>query len=245
MHEISYSFLTTPGLLIVLVLAGICASWRWRRVGMSLAIIAAVFLYVLSTPLASSWLIDRASTPAAPAGASAQEAKAIVVLAADLSKSNGTFCVGPLTLDRLLKAAQVYRQTSLPILVTGGPIDQSPQSAADLMADVLEQDFHVPVRWREQRSSTTMENARFSAEMLKQDGISTVILVTQAWHAPRAQWAFQHAGIEAIPTHSDAGSPSEAPYKLDDLLPGFADLQWSTYALHELLGLAFYRWRYG
>lgn len=247
MNEISlsYSFLTTPGLLIVLVLVGLLASWRWRRIGTFVATGSALLLYLLSTPMASSWLIERASALTAPVAAAPQQAQAIVVLAADLTRSGADYRIGPLTLDRLLKAADIYRQTALPILVSGGPINDSARSAADLMADVLEQDFHAPVRWREQKSSTTMENARYSADILKQDGISTIILVTQAWHTPRALWAFRQMGIQAIPTPSDAGGAGQTPFSPDDLLPGFTDLQWSTYALHELLGMTFYRWRYG
>ena len=50
-----------------------------------------------------------------------------------------------------------------------------------MMADVLQRDFGVATRWREERSRTTWENALFTAELLKAQGVS-ILLSEQNTH---------------------------------------------------------------
>lgn len=52
---------------------------------------------------------------------------------------------------------------------------------------------------RERCSLTTLDNARFSADILRRRRLRRVLLVTCAWHVPRAVRLFAMAGIEAEP----------------------------------------------
>lgn len=109
------------------------------------------------------------------------------------------------------------------------------------MAKVLTEDFLIPVRWVETELSTTFENAKFSAAILKSNGITSVILVTQRWHMARAIWAFSQFGIHAVPTkyaYRDALSGN----RWRDFVPTSSALLQSTYAIHELIGLVYYRY---
>jgi uncharacterized SAM-binding protein YcdF (DUF218 family) len=132
----------------------------------------------------------------------AQRADAIVVLGA--GRERGDLAWGAdqptgVTLERERYAARLAKASGLPILTSGGLHYGTPPSEAKLMADSLREDFGVAVRWQEGQSRTTWENATYSAEVLLPEGIKRVVVVTQAWHMPRAVWSFQKAGFEVVP----------------------------------------------
>jgi len=195
-YSLSFSVLMPPTVFIVLTLFGAVMALRWRRLGLIVCITSAACLYVLSTPLCSYWLLASAAElpdrPRPPMGA----AQAIVVLSGDVqqgSEANGSARIGLLTAERLMDAARLYRALHLPVLVSGGRVAGSTGSLAELMSETLENAFGVPVKWREEQAATTYENARNSARLLRQSGIKTVVVVTQAWHMPRALWSFEKA----------------------------------------------------
>jgi uncharacterized SAM-binding protein YcdF (DUF218 family) len=245
---ISYSSLIPPNLFILLAMVGIVLAWRWRRPGLVLATAAMACLYLVSTPLAAFCLIRSTEAladiiPSLPARA---PPAAIVVLSADFRPSNipgGKDSVGPVTLERLAEAAREQRRLGLPILVSGGWLEHADDSLAGMMAGALEKDFRVPVRWREARSQTTYQNALFSAEMLRRAGVPAALVVTNPWHMARALWSFRAVGypVAATPT-PDGLALSRSPAAL---LPQVSALLDSYYALHELIGLAWYVCRYG
>ncbi len=66
------------------------------------------------------------------------------------------------------------------------------------MRDALEGEFGVAVRWAEDRSRNTHENAVRSAEILRAAGIHRVVLVGARFDMPRATAEFAAQGIETI-----------------------------------------------
>jgi uncharacterized SAM-binding protein YcdF (DUF218 family) len=147
-----------------------------------------------------------------------------------------------MALQRLRYAAKLQRETGLPILITGGRPDGSAESEAAIMARALREDFVVPVRWQEQESDNTAENAQFSAAILRKAGVQRILLVTDAMHMQRARLAFQQTGLDivAAPTIFISAESGTAV----DLIPHARWLQYSAYAMHEWLGLAWYRLRH-
>lgn len=207
-------------------------------------------------PLAEASLTDAPLTGervVLPAGQRVQSAQAIVVLGGGRktgAREYGGDTVNDRTLARLRYGARLHRQTQLPVLVTGGRVFETERQAeADLMAGVLREEFGVPVEWLETRSRTTAENARFSAELLQREGVATVLLVTHAWHMPRAQWVFETAGLKVVPAPMGFTAALEDPQSsvasgpdLLSWLPSAGALQSSHWALHEWLGGWVYRW---
>lgn len=245
-YSFSYGFVAPPTIFVVLALLGALTALRWRRVGNALVLLSTISLYVLTTPLVASWLMERAAQRPSSPVAERSSAQAIVVLGGDVRRGDDRGIpdqVGLLTLDRIRDATRLYHSLHLPILVTGGHVGGSQVSLAKLMSNVLEEDFGVPVRWREEQSTNTYENAAFSTALLHRDGISRAIIVTQGWHMPRALWSFERAGLQAIPSSERyARSRTFDPM---DLLPSYQAFDWSFVAVHELIGQVYYRWRYG
>jgi uncharacterized SAM-binding protein YcdF (DUF218 family) len=241
---ISYGFLAPPAVLIVLCLLGGLLALVWRGFGLTVVLLSAAALYLLAMPVASSWLLERveAGLPDSP---ELRGAQAIVVLGGDVHLGDGAAVpdsLGPLSLERVLYGAQAYRRLHLPVAVSGGRVLGSDATVGGLMKEALERDFAVPVTWNEDRSRTTQENALFTARMLQADGIATVVLVSNAWHLPRALWAFERAGLK--PLFWPVPRSVVRLRRIDDLLPRIAALHDSFYALHEMLGEFYYRLRY-
>jgi uncharacterized SAM-binding protein YcdF (DUF218 family) len=108
-----------------------------------------------------------------------------------------------------------------------------------MMARVLREDFKTEVAWEEGQSEDTAENALFSARILKAAGIRRVLLVTQAMHMPRARAEFIRAGIEVVP--APTLFYSQVKWSPLMLVPTASGLYRSFYAVHEWMGLIWYR----
>lgn len=229
-----------PTVLLLVALLGLLLRRR-RRLGRSLTWGALALLYLLATPVVGSRLLAALQPDAAFDAAAAGGAGAIVVLSADQYHHQIDYdaeSVGPMTLERLRRGARLQRATGLPVLLAGGILPGHGTSIADAMADVMERDFNVAVRWREGQSRTTAENAANAARLLKADGIGKVLLVTTGWHMPRALQAFRAAGLE--PVAAPTGFVVPARWEWENFLPAARALQQSQWAVHELLGRVWY-----
>ncbi|MEM7582091.1 MAG: YdcF family protein [Acidobacteriota bacterium] len=229
-----------PSGALILGFGGLTLAYWWPRLGLGLIALSLLTLYLLSAPwLVGPWLrrVDRYPRRDWRA-ADAPPAAAIAIL--DCGKMHATperggEMVTARTLQRLDEGARLHRTVGVPVLVTG---------YGHLLQQVLADSFGIEARWVESESSTTHENAQFSAELLRHDGVERVYLVTHFWHMRRSLAAFRHAGLEAIPV--PAGRTATAPSErgLMGLAPSVRMLDSSYLLLHEWIGLWWYRLRY-
>lgn len=236
------AFLLPPGISIALSLPALLS--RRPRIRMLFLSLALLSLYLASIPATSLWLRGWLET-SPPFAAEPGSAEAIVVLGADRRRDApeyGGDTLGGLGLERLRYAAKLHRQTGLPVAVSGGSVDGEPVPEAELMRGILKE-FGVETAWVEGKSRNTYENALFTSRLLKGVGIGEILLVTHAWHMPRAKEAFEQAGLRVIPTPTGMASPGHALY-LGDWLPRSSALHMSQLALHEMLGRLWYHYRY-
>jgi uncharacterized SAM-binding protein YcdF (DUF218 family) len=243
---LSYSSLIPPNLFILLAMIGVLIAWRRKPLGLALATAAIGLVYLAAMPVTAGLLIRWAEAIAfdEPTLPSDKPPSAIVVLSADARRSDVpgvSDTVGQLTLERLAEAARQWRRLGLPILVSGGGPRGAP--LAVLMSRALQEDFGVPVQWREERSQNTFENALYSAEILRDAGIHAALVIAHPWDMARALWSFRAVGYPVVPSPiPEGGNP---PLSVAAFLPQVPALLESYYALHELIGLDWYRLRYG
>ena len=240
-------FLLPPLSLCLLGFAGFWLLKRRPRLGKSLIALSLTLLFALSTPLVANYLMSllEQHVPVLQVGAT-QGAEAIVILGGGVyhdAPEYGADVVNGTALERLQYGAYLQRQTGLPILVSGGsPEGGTPE--ATMMRRSLEQEFLVPVRWAEMRSQDTAQNAQFSAVILKAEGITKVLLVSHAWHLPRARIEFEKHGLTPIlaPTRFGYVPGGHSGAKIFNYLPQARALLKSHYAIHEGIGLLWYRY---
>lgn len=242
-HHALGALLTPPGSLILLIAVGLLLSIRHPRSGRTLAWIALIILYLLSTPLVSTALLRWWEPPAALAADTAPAAQAIVVLGGGTyfraPEYGGDDTVNERTLARLRYAARLQRNTHLPVLVSGGAPEGNAQPEATMMKAVLEQDFNVPVAWAEDHSDTTLENAINSYAILHAANIDTIYLVTSARHMPRAALAFTRAGFHVVAAPTQFTTHYRTT--LLSVLPNARALRNSASLVWETIGVAWYR----
>jgi uncharacterized SAM-binding protein YcdF (DUF218 family) len=237
------ALLLPPGCLLVVALAGAGVS-RWRpRLGRLLVALSLVLLYALSTPYVTDRLLQ-ALEPAPASPLADRSGQAIVVLGGGAyfaAPEYGRDTVGILTLVRLHYAAHLYRELKTPILVTGGAPRGNAGSEAEMMERVLVDEFRIPVQWLEKQSHNTLENARYTWRVLNPAGIRRIYLVTNAWHLPRARFAFERAGFSVIP--APTGYTTRLRVTVVDFMPTASALSSSSWFFHELIGIGWYHLR--
>ena len=226
------SLLLPPLVNILLMLFGIVL-WRHQAaLGITLMVLGLGSLAALATPLASYHLRQGLSPDMLPVSTPPEGAGAIVILGGGRNVGSAEFGWNDAPINatwrRLAYGAWLHRQSDLPILVSGGRGGDAhgdhQDAEATLMAAALREVFDVPVRWLEDASRSTTENADYSADMLRAQGIEHVVLISQAWHLARAQREFERAGLAVTPAATEFAS--RPPAGVRALLP-------SAYHLHQ------------
>jgi uncharacterized SAM-binding protein YcdF (DUF218 family) len=158
--------------------------------------------------------------------------------------------------DRLIYAAQLHREGKAKyILVSGGLLDWEDRlttPAEDMASLLIWMGVSPQAIWLQAESANTYEDALYSAQILNKKGIDRILLVTSAWHMPRAVRLFEAQGLQVIPLPTDynvtqqnwdqmlTGEPRTI---LLDLLPNASHLSLTTRMLKEYLGLWIYKLR--
>ncbi|MCL6416718.1 YdcF family protein [Aestuariirhabdus sp. Z084] len=240
------SLILPPGIQLVTALVGGLSLRRWPWFGYSLLLISLLSLYLLSTPFIATGLARTLESQATVVSTEAlQQAQLIVVPGAGrrppAAEYDGQERPSGLASERLFYAAYLANQTSLDLMVTGGRvISGERESEAALMARQLRQELGVPVSWQEGNSRTTRENAIHSRHLLPRS-INRIVLVTHALHMPRAQYVFEKAGFEVVAAPLGY-HPLNTELPVAALwLPSVRSLLLSRDALHEWLGMLWYR----
>ena len=235
------AFLLPPLNLILLGALGVLLLKHHPRLGRFLLASTLALLYLISTPFIVETMLQKFETPYV-ADSVDSEGQVIVVLGGGTyfnAVEYGGDTVNRYSLERIRYAAHLYQLTGKLILVTGGAPLGNATSEAEQMKSVLENEFMTPVKWVEGTSNNTHENAYKSYEILKKDGITHIMLVTHAWHMPRAVKEFERAGFQVTP----APTAFTTRYRTDGLayIPTARALQQIRIFIHEVIGMLWYR----
>jgi len=210
------ALLLPPVPLLLLVLIGARLILPRRGLGWLLVLASVALLWLGSCTGSARLLSQVALRP--PAALSADRLKAlkapsqptaIVVLGGGLEPFAPEYGVASLeyhSLERLRYGVWLSRETGLPLAFSGGVGWAQPDAMpeARVAAQIAANEFGRPLKWVEDQSRDTHENAARSVALLRAAGIRRIVLVTHGWHMPRALRAFEAAAgadlrIEAAP----------------------------------------------
>jgi len=97
------------------------------------------------------------------------------------------------SMERLRYGIWLARETGLPLAFSGGVGWAQSNGAAEaaVASRIATQEYGQPLKWIEDRSRDTYENAENTVGLLQPIGVRRIVLVTHAWHMPRAVRRFE------------------------------------------------------
>ena len=207
------NFMIGLGLIGLMLLAT-----RWRRLGSRLMIVSLALLAICAWSPLGKLLLYPLETRFPAWDASNGAPDGIIVLGgpidADLSVAHGTAVLSAAG-DRIVAtAALAHRYPRTRVLYTGGSANLLSNDAkeADFAADLFENLGIARSRLVMERSSrNTLENAEFSKALVNPKPGERWLMVTSAFHMPRAVGLFRRAGfaVEAYPVDWKLGRGAE------------------------------------
>ena len=232
--------------LLAGALALLCAARGIQRLACAFGTAAIIWAWLWATPAFSNGLCLQLEAGYPPLLLNdVPGEKAAVVLGGAISPPSATRPFANLheAADRVWHAARLHHAGKAPLLVLSGGGDAEVTHVTEAQAmQILLHDLSVPnaAMLQEGTSQTTRQNAENSAALLKQRGITRVLLVTSALHMARAVAQFQAAGLSAVPVATDHTTPL-ALNNVSAWLPDAGALADSGRAFKEALG----RWLAG
>lgn len=242
-------WLLSPLSWLLLAMLGACAARWWRRRARTLCVVSGVVAVVAvaaMTPLVANLLVGWLERPALQSAACAVTPPDIaVVLAGGVDAADpedaDISALGITSRRRMERAVAWWgAKPGRRLVVAGGPMVDGGVPPSRLMVRYSRQlGVDAGALLAEESSVNTWENARHLARL--PDMPQRVVLVTSAMHLPRAGFAMRQAGFEVCPVPADfrrvaLGWPGA-------LIPRSSALGKSEAALHEIVGLAWYRLR--
>ncbi|MDR3703994.1 MAG: YdcF family protein [Candidatus Sulfopaludibacter sp.] len=170
-------------------------------------------------------------------------AEAIVVLSANVVPPNASQPepeAGFSTYLRCRHAAWLYHHWhAVPIVASGGKTEEG-IVISRIMRHVLESEGVPPDQvWTEENSTSTYENVRNTAAILRLHGIRRAALVTEAYHMLRAEKSFRKQGVTVVPAPFGYRT-LETSWNWRAFIPGARPQLVNGDNLHEWIGLLWY-----
>lgn len=244
------SLLALPtGLLLLLLVVALLLRRRWP------IWLALSMFWLGSTPWVSDSLIRWSEMGAVRhVVTSMSKAQAIVVLSEGRTLAPGTAGTSEWNDgDRFWGGIELYRAGKAPWLVfTGGWAPWQPELAPEgevLRIWAISQGVPEAAIQVTGKVMNTADEAAAVAALLPRlrtaAGVKpgTVLLVTSAFHMPRAQHLFEQAGLEVLPYPVDFKARTYQPFEAMNLLPKAEAWHRTETAWRELLGRSYYTMR--
>jgi len=244
MNRLLPLFLLPVFLILALLVIGLV--WRRRWV----VVLAAAVLWTCSTPVIADRLLRATEHWAErPSVASMPTADAIVVLS-----SGRVIAPGPDRVfewgdaDRFFGGVDLLQAGKAPLLMfTGGASSANPNAPLEgELLTALAVRVGVPADRivSTGRVGNTADEADAIVALLRERSAlpARILLVTSAFHMPRASHLFGRVGLTVVPFPVDFGTSVRSGIGILDLIPNAIALERTHRAWREIYGQLLYRW---
>jgi uncharacterized SAM-binding protein YcdF (DUF218 family) len=247
---VAWFFATPSNLLVALIALGLLLALvpRLRRIGLAAASLFTFLTLVMGLSPLSSLILRPLELRFPLLRHDGGPIEGIILLGgaveADDSAALGQLVASDSAERVLATVALARRHPDVPIVISGGSatVFASGTAEAPVTARYFKEVGIDPRRLIvEDRSRTTAENAVFTKALLGQEPGRRWLLVTSAWHMPRAVGAFRQAGfpVVAYPVDSRTGGGAGAWRWFASVSEGLRRLD---VGVKEWVGLLAYRW---
>lgn len=228
----------------ILVALGLVLLWRGRRrrLGLLMSLMGLGCLWLMSLPAVSNRLWHSLEADA-PFTIDEHTRYDVVILLGGAVSAYGSTPEEPAwndNVERLLEVRSLLADGRAErVLVTGGSLGSGLPTEAEYLSRELQRLGIAQERIMvEAKANNTRENAVFTKSLVEPLGAKKLLLVTSAFHMPRAMGCFEAVGLhpDAFPVDYRLRALERDPH----LMPRGDYLSQSTRALHEWLGRAVY-----
>ena len=237
LSKIVWAFLQPSSLIAIVLATGFFLAVRRKRSALPV-LFCGIALYLIAgfSPLANWLLIPLEIRAEIGAAEPIDGVAGIIVLGGTMTvarESGDRRVILNEFADRMIEAVRLaLRHPDIQIIFSGGSGEFFPIGGREPEAELARRFFEgfkiTPPRLRlEDRSRNTLENAVFTAALVKPQRDQRWVLVTSAFHMPRARALFEAQGFRIIPRPGDFrtlgpqdrwhvfGIPSEGLRRLD------------------------------
>ncbi len=239
LHKILPVLLLPTGLVLGLLLFGLLSRRRspiWAGL---------MLFWLCSTPVLSDRFMAAVEDHAQRLDpVKMPSADAIVVLSGMLKTAPGNVAISEWNeaSDRFWAGLDLYRAGKAPrLMFTGGWVPWRPnqQPEGEQLRGMAEaQGIPSAAITVTGQVSNTADEAQAVQSLLVAD--STILLVTSAFHMPRAQYLFEKAGFAVIPYPVDFYADLSQPLSILNFLPEASAFEQTERAWRELIGRVYY-----
>lgn len=247
--QVISAFLTLPGIFLIgfaLAFLALASSRpRLKRIGWWWGVLMLCSLWAASTEafIKPFYAAEEARYPLWRAEQFAKApAQAIVVLSGGRELGAQEYGGATLTgrsIARLAYGIGLAKASQLPMVYTGGNADSgtaedATKTEAAIAGRIAREQYGYTIKWLEDKSRDTQENAQYTAQLLQPQGIRRIVLVTHVWHMRRSIEWFTRAGFEV--QAAPMGFIGSGENAARDYLPSAPGLLLSYWLWREQLG---------
>ena len=230
--------------IIILVIAGFL--FKRKKIKITCWWTAAIVFFIFSNPILINWYASKWQAPRGEIIPGKGYSCGIVLGGfASVDADNYPYFNG--AADRFIQALKLYKTGMIRnIMIAGGNGRKDNEGFAEagfVKNELITMGVPAANIFIEDRSNNTAENAANAKRILDSSGLKPpYLLITSAFHVPRAQLIFTKAGLKVEPFACNF-SASNRNFKINMLLPQLGVLNsWDTY-LKETFAYWWYKHR--